>query len=404
MTETTRGEIKLGELLQALGIVGSSQLADSVKLAVQVGLPLGRALVLSAHVSEEDLDCALEIQSLIRQQGLPLAVAIKAFNISREQTLPLHKGLELAGWDKVASGDVLPSRLGSLLFDAKFISREQLDEAQKTSYETGLPLGRMLCMMGMIKPDLLTKALDLQRLIRDGSMSHNQAVLALNSSGRPDLDMALRSQGIDQRLGRKPIRLGELLMLSGILTESDIMNAIEQALTTNRTLGDILVEMGLIARPVLNLALELQQSICDGQLSLNAATDTLHYVASTGDTMVNPETPPEPPKGESVRLGELLKMCGLIVEEDIQQAIDLSSKYPSLIGKMLVVSGAIDEATLLSALRCQFLLRNGHITLDQAIQALKYAKHRHLSLDDSLEELGLEIPTPPRGGTTMANQ
>jgi hypothetical protein len=79
----------------------------------------------------------------------------------------------------------------------------------------------------------------------------------------------------------------------------------------------------------------------------------------------------------------------LIEEDDIKQAIDLSSKYPSLIGKMLVVSGAIDEATLLAALRCQFLLRNGNVNLKDAVKALQYAKTNMMSLEDALEELGV---------------
>jgi hypothetical protein len=87
-------------------------------------------------------------------------------------------------------------------------------------------------------------------------------------------------------------------------------------------------------------------------------------------------------------LGELLKMTGFVNDTDITEAIELSSRYPALIGKMLVVSGAIDEATLIASLRCQYLLKHRYLAVDQAVQALQYTRKNKVSFDDSMEELG----------------
>jgi hypothetical protein len=91
-------------------------------------------------------------------------------------------------------------------------------------------------------------------------------------------------------------------------------------------------------------------------------------------------------------LGELLKITGLVNDSDIMEAIELSNKYPSLIGKMLVVSGAIDEATLIASLRCQYLLKYGYISMQDAIRCLQYTKKNRVSFDDALEELGIRKP------------
>ncbi len=61
---------------------------------------------------------------------------------------------------------------------------------------------------------------------------------------------------------------------------------------------------------------------------------------------------------------------------------------------MLVISGAIDEATLISSLRCQYLLKHGLITLEDAIKTLQFAREHQISLDDALEELGLRKHEP----------
>jgi hypothetical protein len=352
MSQQVNKDVKLGELLRAVGAVEPTDLSETLKLAVQVGLPLGRALVLAGHISEEELDAALEMQALIRQGNLTIPIAGRAF-VHVHAGHPLSMALELSGWDRPDGITAYPSRLGSLLFDAKIITKQQLDEAQRTSYETGMPLGRILGLMGLISPSQLAKALELQRL-------------------------------------------GELLMLSGILNESDIMNSLEHGLASNKPLGDVLLDLGLVTRQILDLALEMQHAVCTGTLNIHAATDALHYISSTGKKLpTDKDKGAHPSVGvrETIRLGELLKMSGFIEDDDIKQAIDLSNRYPSLIGKMLVVSGAIDEATLLSALRCQFLLRNGHVSLDEAVKALQFAKTRQLSLDDAMEELNIGQPT-----------
>jgi hypothetical protein len=97
-------------------------------------------------------------------------------------------------------------------------------------------------------------------------------------------------------------------------------------------------------------------------------------------------------------LGELLKMTGVVDDEDINEAISLSNKYPSLIGKMLVLSGAIDEATLIASLRCQFLLKHGYLTVDDAINALQYTTKNKVSFDDALDELGIRKAMPNPAG------
>jgi hypothetical protein len=395
MAQQVNKDLKLGELLRALGAVESTDLSETLKLAVQVGLPLGRALVLAGHLSEDELDAALEIQALMRQGNLTIPVATRAFALVHAGQV-LGAALEQSGWDRPAGITAYPSRLGSLLFDAKIITKQQLDEAQRTSYETGMPLGRILGLMGLLSPSQLAKALELQRMVRDKSITHNQAVLDLHSGQTQAIEVSLAQHGLTNQSGnKKTIRLGELLMLSGILNESDIMNALEHGLTSNKPLGDVLLDLGLVTRQILDLALEMQNAVCTGALNIHAATDALHYIASTGKKpqATNDGTWHAALGGvrESIRLGELLKMSGFIEDDDIKQAIDLSNRYPSLIGKMLVVSGAIDEATLLSALRCQFLLRNGHVMLDDAVKALQFAKTRQLSLDDAIEELNISV-------------
>lgn len=199
--------------------------------------------------------------------------------------------------------------------------------------------------------------------------------------------------------GRRNIRLGELFILAGILTESDMMNAVELSLTREEPLGAVLITLGLITTDQLRLALRLQESISVGSIDIQAATDTL--LLETGNTLIPKLTDSEPETNTKrsrlaqqndapkLRIGELLKLCGFVLEEEIQSAIALARDYPSVLGRMLVVNGYIDESTLLAALRCQFMVRNKLITVDEAVSAMQYARQMKLSFDDALDELGI---------------
>ncbi len=382
-------DLRLGEMLQALGIVHRDQLAEAIRMAGEVALPLGRALVLYGYLTQDELNIALELQSLIKNKGLPLPTAVEAYKFVRTRNFDLGEALLTAGYTGTQAS-ASASRLGTMLLDSSLITQEQLDLAQRAGYETGQPIGRMLVLMGVLKQETIDGALEVQKAFRAERISYSQALRTLNPN--PEKSAANKALGTSGQASQKQIRLGELLMLSGILNESDILNALEYGITKQKPFGEILIELGLLTQSVLDLALNLQKLVCDGTLTLHSATDTLYSFSITGRT----DSDKVSPDANTVRLGELLKMCGLVNDNDIQHAIALSAKYPSVIGKMLVLSGVISEATLLSALRCQFLLRHQLISTNQAIDALKHAESHRMSLDDSFDDLGYPIVVPTR--------
>ncbi|HEY9678353.1 MAG TPA: hypothetical protein V6C76_10110 [Drouetiella sp.] len=383
-------DMRLGEMLQALGIVSREQLNEAIRMAGEVALPLGRALVLYGYLSQDQLNLSLELQSLVKNKGLPLPTAITAYKHVRNSRVDLGTALLAAGYTG-AQASISGSRLGTLLLDSSLITQEQLDLAQRAGYETGQPIGRMLVLMGVLSQETVNVALDAQKAFREERISYSQALKTINPNPQQaQANKALSTSNADPT-GMKQIRLGELLMLSGLLTEADILNALEYGITKQKPFGQILIDLGLLNQSVLELALNLQKLVCEGTLELSSATDTLYSYAVTGRTQAEKLSV----EGNTIRLGELLKLSGLVDDNDIQHAISLSTKYPSVIGKMLVLAGTISEATLLAALRCQFLLRHKVITTTQAVDALRHAENHRISVDDSFDDLGFQIPLHP---------
>lgn len=374
-----------GELLVQLGFLSADDLENSIREAVQLSLPLGRSLVLSNKVSEADVNLTVALQSMMKIWDLPLAKAKMAVPLARKEGLSIADALARLGWRTRAHNTPSPSSLGGLLVDSGLVTKAQLEDAQREGYNSNLPLGRVLILKGVVSHSVLAKVLEVQRMIRDGNLTYVSGAKELRSHAQGLKIVPDKKSGSYQK---RSIRLGEFLMLAGVLTESDLMNALELGLERQLTVGSALLELGLLSESVLEVALVLQGRVLGGDIELPTAVRDLRKAAGLSDLPDEQESGPE----QRVVIGELLRKCGLVDERQIAKAIELTARYPSLIGKMLVVAGAIDEATLLAALRCQFLIRHRAITVVDGVRALQHAANNEISLDDSLDELRINVP------------
>lgn len=375
--------LKFGDLLIELKLISEGDLADALKVAPQFGLPIGRTLVLSGFLSDEELQLVVELQPLINNKTVSLEQGREAVGVLRGKKTSPAKALAEIGVTSSAE----KATLGALLLEAGVISQSQLEQAKKASYNTGMRLGRVLILNGFINHHVLTKALNLQHMIRERKISLEQGIMMLNTELSKQAGMPLRMEAHSMAPppASKQVRFGEFLVLSGLATESEILNALEISMERGQSLGDAIVALGLVSSRVYERAMDLYDQVSNGASTLKEATDEIHKLVFGIEEVQTVHQAPV--------LGELLKMTGFVTDRDIAEAMELSNKYPSLIGKMLVISGAIDEATLISSLRCQYLLKHGLLTIEQAIKALQFARENQISLDDALEELGLRRST-----------
>ncbi|MBS2008945.1 MAG: hypothetical protein JST01_17980 [Cyanobacteria bacterium SZAS TMP-1] len=378
--------IRFGDLLVQLQLVDAKDLHDALVVAPQFGLPLGRTLVLSGRISEEELQLVVELQPMVNQHGYSLEAARKAAHLVRHDGVPAAEALKQTG----VQNTVDRATLGNMLLEAGLIDATQLAEAGKASYETGMRLGRVLVLNNYISHAALAKALEMQYMVRSKRISVDQGIEMLGSQVPKQQALALEARAVVPAPGKKQVRFGEFLVLSGMATEAEILNAMESSLNNQLSLEESIIKLGLISKRVYDRACQLHDQVCSGEMPLTQAAEEMHRmvfgapavpVDASGDKGDHPPV-----------LGELLKMTGLVDDSDITEAIELSNKYPSLIGKMLVISGAIDEATLIASLRCQYLLKHGYLDLAGAIKALQYSKANKVSFDDALDNLGLRNP------------
>ncbi|MFN8551972.1 MAG: hypothetical protein U0103_10820 [Candidatus Obscuribacterales bacterium] len=260
---------------------------------------------MSGVINEHDLERLLKLHAIYQGCKIPVQVVLDAYKFSITEGLTVEQALAKAG---VIAQVVSYSRLGTILVDSKLITKAQLDECQKLAYETKLPLGKMLTMHGVISDDQLMLALELQRRMRDRSITKDEALTALGSTKNGSNTRAIfkaergpvqpvmqtthsaaftasaasassSASSISQISGGvSAVNISELFLVSGVLTEQDAQRALDLSFDSVKSLEEIFIDSGLVSESLLNVALELQEAVNCGDLCLEAASETLAYI------------------------------------------------------------------------------------------------------------------------------
>lgn len=393
-------QIRIGDLLIKACIVQQHELAEAMDIASSLGLPIGKVMVMSGYLDQSVLQAAIQVQTLLRDNLVQAETALRALQVVKEQKVPLPDALRQLGW--TPKEPAVETKLGDLLVAAGLVKKEDLAECLETSKETGLPLGRVLFNTGKVSDTTLWSALNAQVMIRDRKISKEQATKALRAAfeRQQNFESLLNDEGVIKQPQQKRIKLGELLVLAGFLSQEILMTALEVGLLEEKPLGQVLVSRQIITRQVLDSALQIQELMENHHFLPVQAAEILRLVItrnmSTSQAIAELGLLGARPH-ETIRFGELLKLSGLVTEDDIIEALRLSVINGNLLGKILVATGQLDELLVHAALRCQFLIREGFLKQEQAVIALNYCQRMRCTFDEALVELGWKAqdqPTP----------
>ncbi len=191
------------------------------------------------------------------------------------------------------------------------------------------------------------------------------------------------------KIVKHSVKLGELLLLSGAITEIDLINGLELSLMQDKSIGQIFVQSKLLSESVLKVAMELQQSVNSSAISAVTAVETLNFICKSNDQQSDLvlESRLEP----TIALTDILLQANLVEENDLAYAAQLSLSFPALLGKLLVIGGVIDEATLMSALRCQLLIDEWQLSAADGVDVLKHASLHQMTFEDAMIDLNVEL-------------
>ncbi len=275
-----------------MGFLQPKELEDAVTMANQTRLPLGSVLVMSGHLSDKELRACVLGQSLLKDNVILKEDMFQVMRIVRERGVSFEEGMQMLE-GKVEKVDKETNKLGELLIEAERITPEQLQTALDTVESSGLPLGRVLVLTGAVNEPVLKVGLEVQVGVRDGSISREEAIQKLRTVSSVS---TVTRQSIEMTAPTldKILRLGEFFEKAGIISDTDMLNALEVALTQQRRVGEVLVQFNLVSEKMVEAALELQHLTRGRQIRPDQAISALQNMHFNGMTLHQALGVPEP--------------------------------------------------------------------------------------------------------------
>src|ERR1700679_3156134 len=93
MTTETTG-VRLGDLLTGAGLLKPADLREAMLIAKQQGLPVGRVLIMSAYLTEHQLQAAVRAQSMLKDGLIDQETVTKALALVGAEDLSLENALK----------------------------------------------------------------------------------------------------------------------------------------------------------------------------------------------------------------------------------------------------------------------------------------------------------------------
>lgn len=196
---------------------------------------IGRILLDGRFLSQQDLDSALREQrhtkellgQVLVRMGVLTPEDVKVPLIVQENLGSIDDAVQLAVGDR--------QLLGALLVQSGHITNGQLDLVIAEQRRSGEKLGEVFKRLGVLTQKQLTALLDFQ---------HNQEVEHTS-----------------------PLRLGNLLVATGHITQQQLESALRQQSISHKKIGEVLVEAGYVSPSRVKYGVRLQKMLLNSVLA-----------------------------------------------------------------------------------------------------------------------------------------
>ncbi len=256
--------ILVGQLLVDSGILEPKLLDIALEKAKEHCVRIGQVLLYSGLVSDYHLRTALTAQRMLRQSLISYRHAVDALRLVKEQKMDAEAALARGRW---LHANEQIHQFAKLLMDVGIIESHQLGSSLALAIKHDYALGRVLTVQGKLTMDLRKAALDTIILVRSGDITYEHGVAAMRAvlrTGRSISDlMGLESSPIHS--------ISEELIESGILTEHEVVDIIEEALQREALWKGSLTSNTIIANLKFAASISINRMLAEGTVSVNHA-------------------------------------------------------------------------------------------------------------------------------------
>jgi len=273
---------ELGELLLEAGIVTPRILEEAMKASKEHSLPLGRCLVTNKALTANILTCALTAQVLMRDGKITKEQAVAGLKASVTKQQSLEQSLIESGAFEQDEQSVV--KLGELLSAAGLISEADKISAIELGLEKKKPIGQILIESNIISLTVLNECLNVQALINKQALTLKQAVEILKEARvrRVPVDRIKHEHEIKEGQIKTANELLDFFMAADLLTTEQVNAAQNATSITGATIGEVLLEAGLLNSKILDSTAQAKNLVDDKILSVDQAVASLRYCFQTG--------------------------------------------------------------------------------------------------------------------------
>lgn len=442
--------VRVGDMLVAARVVSSAEITEAIQVSKRLNIPIGRVLITSGCVTEKLLHAALDLQSLVRDGEVPLESALKALSRIEKTNCTVKEALEVLNFrPKYGKGK---NNLADLLVDSNLVSQEQIDDALKTSFEYGTPLGSTLVFQGALSPDFFPAISAIQEKVTNGKLSNEEAITELKEAftlwlkagdrtNQPALktieeldfdfesDVSLREspaahkkrhsepkvlsnppaqdKQVEQEARKEQGEIEDQVEREGQVAQEEIANALEELSRSGTSWDD--VDASAEVSPDVSTAMESQISESESQTSepkqqANASdanenekrdrrdTRTRHVTHTDKATAREKRMLQSKHNRPGGRLIDLLSAADLLDQDNLVAAYQVMLHDSHRSATFLVESGLISDELRRQAERCHNLVRRGRLSPEQAIRALKSTQEKEVTFREALSKEGVNQP------------
>jgi tetratricopeptide (TPR) repeat protein len=359
--------MRIGEILIKSSVIDAKSLEDALSYAGYKQIPLGRALRVLRHITEEDLTRALDAQNAIRK-GIPIDVAMDVLKSAYQTNRTFMQSLQNP---LAVQTDNIPTDVLQSLSDKKRagapVARTPEPKKGEQTHEQLIEMGDTFFLANEIEP--AEKAYKRARELVEDAHGVPPSKVAYVLTKLANLYFAT-----DRFKEALPLYERVLEIQTKVFGESspEVTRAFED-------LGDLF---------------DVQDKLPEAQRYYDDALKTMYQHQA-----IDPESTGRLFKklvsicnrtGEPIaraRLGELATDSGLLAADKVQAALATSKETGKPIGTVLREENMLGDQQIESLMFAQVLVKQGTLPGVVAVRAIKFANARKMALKE-LTELG----------------
>ena len=350
-------DLRLGNLLSQFDLLEETEVEKALGVATETGLPVGKVLVMLERISNPTLKAVLEAQWMLKDDLLTMTQAKAAMDLVKRNGWNFSDALVAIEVDAYATKG---ARLGELLVASGQMVEDDVDTFLKVSNQSLLPLGRVLILLERMHEPGLDTALKLQREIRLGHIDAGEGAIRLRSALEQACQAASEqltfsgqnsnsnSKSIadeiaaEKKANQAPIKnmenmkLGELLVAAGLISEKEVDIALDIAIANNKMIGEVLTEHSWIDEDVLDQALNMQTEARNKRMSYHDVVERLRSQVTTGTFPAQEPVVSSAPTAfeRNLTLYEFLRLTGYMTPNKLSNVITTVSQKPKILAEI----------------------------------------------------------------------